>query len=136
MCIDPSKPTLNASIEVTVNKLIADKKTFSAHDVTKALREEVNAGLNATLDQGETGSVHVNGVDVPKISHDYVRDAVHELFHTGKMTGYDRNHSGSHWEYAPAVVAPPVPVLGTPVDPSTSTPPASSGGSYDGSPTL
>jgi hypothetical protein len=133
MCIDPNKTSLNAAIESVVLGLMTDSKTFSAHDVTKELRERVSKG-SVPLDLAETGTVHIHGVDVAKVEHDYVRDATHELFHQGKMTGYVRNHNGNYWTYAPAPAASPDPDPATP-DPSPSTPPVASG-SYDGSSTL
>jgi hypothetical protein len=124
MCIDPNKTTLNTAIESVVGELVFGKKTFSAHDVTRVLRDRVSAGT-ITIDKAETDVVHIHGVEVAKVDHDYVRDAVHELFHQGKMTGYDRQHGGSYWSYAPAP------------DPASapSTPPVASS-DYDGSPTL
>jgi hypothetical protein len=135
MCIDPSKTTLNAAIASVVSDLIITGKTFSAHEVTKDLRERVANG-NIVIDTKETGVVHIQSGEVAKVEHDYIRDAVHELFHQGKMTGYVRNHNGNYWTYAPAPAASPDPdPTSTPSDPSTSTPPAASG-SYDGSSTL
>lgn len=134
MCIDPSKPTLNKAIEDVVGELVIAKKTFSAYDVTKELRDKV-AKTTVVVDHAESGVVHVGGVPVARVDHDYVRDAVHELFHTGKMDGYDRAHTGSHWQYEEAKANTVLP------DPSaspagTGTPPAADGSSYDGSPTL
>jgi len=133
MCIDPSKTTLNAAISSVVADLITTGKTFSAHDVTKELRERV-AKASVPIDIAETGTVHIHGVDVAKVEHDYVRDAVHELFHQGLMQGYVRNHNGNYWTYAPAPAASPDPDPAT-SDPSPSTPPTSSS-PYDGSSTL
>lgn len=134
MCIDPNKPTLNKAIEDVVGELIIAKKPFSAHDVKKELRDRV-AKTTVVVDHAETGVVHVGGTPVARIDHDYVRDAVHELFHTGKMDGYDRVHTGSFWQYEPAQANTvlPDPAASTP---SSSTPPAADGSSYDGSPTL
>ena len=132
MCIDPSKTSLNAAIESVVVGLVTSGETFSAHDVTKELRERVAKG-SVSLDIAETGTIHIHGIDVAKVEHDYVRDATHELFHTGKMSSYVRNHNGNYWTYAPAPAAAPDPDPATP-DPS-GTPPVASG-SYDGTPTL
>jgi hypothetical protein len=99
MCIDLNKPTLNSAIEEVVKELITKKEKFSGHDVTKRLRDDLLLGGDPIIDDRETGVVFVKGKLVPKIEHDYVRDVVHELFHQGKMSGYDRTHNGQYWEY-------------------------------------
>jgi len=131
MCIDPSKITLNAAISSIVTEFITASKTFSAYDVTKELRDRVIKG-SVDLDKTETSVITFYDTTIAKVDHDYVRDAVHELFHQSKMQGYDRSHNGSYWSYAPT------PVVASDPDPTTpnpsGTPPASS--DYDGSPAL
>jgi hypothetical protein len=129
MCIDASKITLNSAIESIVKDLLLTKKAFSAHDVTKILRERIST-LN--IDPSETGASHVGGQDVAKIEHGYIRDAVHELYHQQKMGGYTRAHNGTFWLYElaqPVVIPSPI---ASPSDPD----PTPSSGNYDGSPVL
>ena len=148
MCIDASKPTLNVAIEALVVMKAASTQPFSAHDITKSLREKVLLEAAGSLggiyiDKDETGVVHVRDraqtFEVPKIDHDYVRDVVHELFHQGKMPSYARHHTGKHWEYeftTPAVLVV-VPNSDPATDPATDPAPvAADGSTYDGTPTL
>jgi hypothetical protein len=101
-------PTLNKAVEGTVANLIADKKTFSAHDVTQAIRKESNLG-NYHIDSAETGTIYVHGGAVPQIKHSLVRECVHDIFNCGSMPGYERSFNGQYMEYreevAPVVSA-------------------------------
>lgn len=134
MCIDPSKPTFNKAVENTVCEFTSQQHAFSAYDITQAVRKKANDGTSG-IDIAETGTVHVNGKDVPKVDHELVKGIVTELFNTGAMVGYDRTHNGTFFQYGPiAQSAPPAPATPSTSDPST--PPAGAGGNYDGSPTL
>lgn len=128
MCIDPNKPTFTKAVTEVVAELVAKQASFSAYDVTKALREKVNTGT-FTIDPQETGTVFVGGKGVPKIEHEAVKGVVTECFHANEMPGYDRDHNGSYFEYKPVAAAP------DPAAPPTP-PPITGGGSYDGTPTL
>lgn len=133
MCnVDPSKPTLTSAVKFIIAGMLSAGEHFSAYDVTKKARVEV---ANLKIDPTEVGTVHVGGVDVPKIEHDAVKEIVVETFQAGEMTGYDRIHNGRYFEYKPALVpfTASVPDPSTPPDPA---PAAPTGGSYDGSPTL
>jgi len=107
MCIDLSKPTFNAAVETVVNDLLAAGQSFSAHDVTTEVRRRVLAGT-LLIDLTENGDIFISGVLMPRIEHAYVREAVHELYHQGRMTGFDRSNNGSYWLYEAAAV--PVPI--------------------------
>jgi Fe2+ or Zn2+ uptake regulation protein len=139
MCnVDPSKPILNGAVRLTIAEFIQQKKAFSAYDITKALREKMlstDPVQNTIVDPKETGTVYVQGKAVPKIEHEAVREVVLECFTANELTGYDRIHNGRYFEYKPALVpfTASVPDPNTPPDPAT---PATSGGSYDGTPTL
>lgn len=139
MCnVDPNKPIFNGAVRLTIAEFVQKKQGFSAYDITKALREKVLSAdpvQNMIVDPKETGTVHVQGKAVPKIEHEAVREVVLECFTTNEMAGYDRIHNGRYFEYKPtlAPLTTSVPDPGTPPDPA---PPATSGGSYDGSPTL
>lgn len=104
MCRPDNMPTLCKAIDEQVALFITDKKEFSAFEVTKALREKVAkaaiARTDAGIDDVETGTVFVAGVSVAKIDHEVVKEAVHDLFQRGEMTGFDRTYNGNHWLYA------------------------------------
>lgn len=121
---------IEQGVETVVAEWVAAGKKFSAHDVTKELRERVNQD-KIQVDPGLAGTAHVGGRNVTKIEHDLVRDAVHMLMTSSKFD-YDRAHNGTHFEYFPL---PANTVAATPsTDPSA--PPAADGGSYTGSSTL
>lgn len=134
MCITVNKPTFEKAVEDVVTEMVSAKKTFSAHDVTKTLREKVNAD-QITVDTAETGVVHVAGKAVARIDHDTVKDVLSNLWDdkANKMVNYDRTFNGTYMEFAPGaplttgVVAP---------DPDPATTAAVSGSSYDGSSTI
>jgi len=124
---------IEQGVEAIVAEWVAADKKFSAHDVTKELRDRVNAGT-LQVDPGVAGTVQVGGQTVTRVEHKFVRDAVHTLMVTGSFN-YDRAHNGDFFEYfpKPAVVAAP-PAIDPANDPST--PPTTDGGTYDGSSTL
>ena len=125
MCRPDNMPTLCKEIESTVKCFIDTKTKFSAYDVTKDLRSKVSDDA-ISIDVAETGTVHVGGKDVAKIDHEIVKEAVHDIFHSGEMVGYDRVHNGTHWEYSEAVDPVSVPDDDAPADKDD----------YDGSPSL
>lgn len=120
---------IEQGVESIVAELVAADKKFSAHDVTKTLRDRVNTGT-IQVDPGLAGTAHVGGKDVTKIEHGYVRDAVHALMTGGKYPAYDRETNGTFWEYFPQAAAAPATPATTP-DPNA--PPAAP---YDGNSTL
>jgi len=136
MCQTSSKPTLEAAVRSTITDLIQQGKKFSAYDVTKALRDKVNVvdpTQPSLVDTQEVGVVHVQGQAVPRIDHDEVRDLVRTIYTNQEMVGYECDHNGTYFEYHPATAKAADPA---PAAPDPSTPPATSGGSYDGTPTL
>lgn len=137
VCRPDNMPTLCDAIDSTVKMLVGTKTEFSAFDVTKNLRDQVRDDA-VSIDQNETGTVHVGDKDVVKIDHETIKEVVHDLFQRGEMTGYDRTHNGTHWVYAEAPDDPiddsddgDDDVSGTGV-----VPPGNAGTSYDGKPTL
>lgn len=127
MCRPDNMPTLCKAIEERVAKFIAEKKKFSAWDVTTAIRGEVNRRV-LDVDDSETGKVYVAGASVAKIDHEIVKECVHDIFHSGEMAGYDREFNGTYFEY--------VEKTADPVDDSSDTTPddsGSDGDDYDGS---
>ena len=136
MCL-PTKPTLIAAVTDLVKAMIAKQRTFSAHDVTKALRENVNDLAEARLKDhtitssfdiniAETGTDYNKGVLVAKIKHDDVRAVVGHLFNTGEMGDYSRFYNGEFFEYSPPAKVTSV------LDPAA----GDDSSSYDGSSTI
>lgn len=158
MCVPINKTSLIKAVgDLLVEEFVTSGKKFSAYDVTKKLREKVlerAKELNSPfcskaqfVDVQETGTVHVQGLDVPKIEHDDVKSIVHEIFNAGGMPGLGRVHtkdaSGNYWEYdtkanIDAYTASPGPTVN--VTGSTSEPDPIIGGTmgstYDGSSTI
>jgi hypothetical protein len=138
---------LKAVGDLVLNEFLPANKKFTAHDVTKRLRDIVlaqaknhQAGV-ALVDPTETGTVWVQGMSVSKIAHEDVREIVHELFNSGALSGYYRVHNGQHFEYefgtAPAQVAQPVAAaVQDPTVASTAPATGTSGSAYDGSSTI
>ena len=134
MCIDLSKPTFNAAVETVVQDLLAAGQSFSAHDVTTEVRRRVLAGT-LLIDLTENGDIFISGVLMPRVAHEQVREAVHELYHQGRMTGFDRSNNGSYWQYEAATPALIDDDAQLDADPPAQLP-AASGATYDGTPTL
>lgn len=130
MCRPDNMPTLCQAIDRTVGMMVGTKTRFSAYDITKSIRSEISDGIDTGIDPTETGTVKVDGKDVPKIDHEVVKEAVHDIFHRGEMTGYDRTHNGQYWEYHEAIDDD----SGDAIDDGSNGVP--DGGSYDGTPTL
>lgn len=126
MCLPQNKPTLVTATIQAIEEMVNSKQPFSAHDITKKLRDMVKDGT-ARVDHTETGTVHAYGKTLARIEHGDVRDVVHEYFLTGKMVGWIREMDGDHWIYKEAMqsasIPPPV-VLVVPAD------------DYDGDPVL
>lgn len=145
MCTPNNQPTFVKAVKDLTAEFMKSERTFSAYDVTTTLRERVNAG-KVTINEAETGTVHVSGKNVAKVEHEAVKGIVHDLHNDGEMAGYVRQHNGKYWEYAPTdddsvvtsaspatqPVAPTVAVisLGSPSDDDDSD------DDYDGSSTL
>lgn len=115
MCL-PNKPTFVQAVTDIVNEKVASQASFSAHDITKALRDKVaDPSSGVVIDVSETGNVFVGGVSVIRVSHDDVKEVVAHLFNTGALAGYDRSFNGTYLEYTKQNVVPAV-------DPSTPDP--------------
>ena len=92
--------TFNDTVQKVVEEFLAAKKSFSAYDITKELRNTIG---KYNLDPAETGTVVVGGVAVPRIDHEAVKAVVHNL----AMPGYTRVHNGTYWEYSEDAVVTP-----------------------------
>lgn len=146
MCLPDSTATkltlIQAVGDLVTSEFIPAAKKFTAHDVTKRLREKVSADPATPISPVETGSVHVQGKSVPKIEHEDVKAIVHELFAQGLLVGFDRVHVAGHFEYDTlaniAALTPPAPIVMPQADPMTPDPTVlgTSGSTYDGSSTI
>jgi hypothetical protein len=165
MCA-PNKPTLIKAIgDLLATDFVSSGKKFSAHDVTKKLRElvlsrakEINntsgtvGDLMTTvintpqIDTTETGTISIQGLQVPKIDHDDVKTTVHEIFNLGGMPGMGRiQHAAGYWEYDTQTNIDALAVAGTgtangssnaSATGSVADPSGTTGSDYDGSSTL
>jgi len=135
MCRPDNMPTLCEAIDSTVKMLVGTKTEFSAFDITKDLRSQVSDGA-VTIDTAETGTVHVGGKDVAKIDHEIIRDAVHDIFKRGEMSGYSRFFTGSHWTYSKAPDDPPPPDDSDDDSDDSDDDDGATGTAYDGSSSL
>lgn len=113
MCSPADKPSLIKAVgDLLVNEFVTSGKKFSAHDITKRLRNiELDRAKNATrnmplpmpnstpIDRLETGEVHVLGYKVPKIDHEDVRNIVHDIYSAGGMPNLGRIRTNGFWEY-------------------------------------
>lgn len=139
MCQNSSKPVFEKAVRIIVEEFIQQGKKFSAYDVTKLLRERVNAApvmASAAGIEAETGTVHVQGQAVARIEHDAVRDVVRTIYNNQEMAGYECNYNGTYFEYQPATTKAVLPLDPDPAAPDPATPAPATGGNYDGSPTL
>lgn len=168
MCAPINKPSLIAAVgDLLVNEFVTSGKKFSAFDITKRLREKVleqqqdldvkfrQNNIRQTyvpiVDSSETGTVRVQGQEVPKIEHEDVKAIVHDIFNAGGMPNIGRVHTpGGFWEYdmqanidaiAAQTPAPlPVATAVSGATGSTTDPDPISGGTmgstYDGSSTI
>ncbi len=152
MCAPTNKPSLIKAVgDLLVDEFITSGKKFSAYDVTKKLRERVLERANELtspfcskaqiVDVNETGSVHVGGLQVPKIEHEDVKTIVHDIFNSGGMPNLDRIHTPEgFWEYDVKSKVVALPAASDTVTGSTTDPDPVSGGTmgpvYDGSSTI
>lgn len=111
------KMTLEDSIDRMIEVLTSKNYTFSAHDVTKLLREAVNL---KTLDLDglpRDFAVHIGPISklTSEVDHTEVKDQVHQIFLTGGMLNYTREKKKSnrakkdYFEYTPDKNALPAP---------------------------
>ena len=138
-----TKPSLVKAVgDLVTQEFIANNTKFSAHDVTKKLRDLVLVD-DKLVDMTETGPCWVQGKQVARIEHDDVKNIVHDLFTAGLLTGYGRSYNGSFLEYDLLTnISPPAAVLaddddtddgdGTIAAPTAVT----NGDDYDGSSTI
>jgi len=95
------------AVEAVIKRFMTQKNAFSAHDVTKTLRKEVNSG-RAKVDS-VSATCHVDGEAVQKIEHDEVRREVHRFYEAGNMPDYDRVDNGTFQEFKPKAAQAPAP---------------------------
>lgn len=86
-----SKSLQDAVLDVAVKNFTFPPKTFSAYDITKILRNEVNAKQYSISDFALIPSLHRQ-----EISHSLVRDTVASLFGSNH---FDRTFNGTYYVY-------------------------------------
>lgn len=128
MCLPQNKPTTVTATLQTLKEMLDAKKPFSAHDVTKKMRDDIKDG-KISIDHTENGTVFAYGKTLARIEHDVVKDIVHDYFHANNMAGWTRELVNGHWEYREEAAQPnpQPPVILVAV---------ASGDDYDGTPTL
>lgn len=92
------------AVLMTVGEL--RQSPFSAYNITKRLREQVNAGDLAITDKTPED---VDGVTSFRIDHNEVKDVFQELLHHNVVTGLTSRDAGQYIEYSdsqPTATAP------------------------------
>lgn len=132
---DPNQETymnMEDAVAAVLKDFVAANKTFSAHDVTKEIRERANTG-KITIDSVQD-TIRVGAATLLRIEHNDVKDEVVKLVAAGACPNYARVHNGVFFEYGPVTTLPADDDASDPTNPGS--PPPTDGGSYDGTPTL
>jgi hypothetical protein len=83
---------------------------FSAYNITKELRKQVNDGSLSFIDKSpET----IDGIGTYRVEHDEVRDIFHELIDNGVITGLEFRDTGTYLEYFETSPITPTPANNT-----------------------
>ena len=137
MNVPNGKPSLVKAVgDMVTQDFVANGTKFSAHDVTKKLREKVLTD-DTLVDMGETGPCWVQGKQVAKIEHEDVRGIVHDLFSNGSLVGYGRSmNSSGFWEYDLLTNIAPVTIPDDDDDGTVAPTAVADGSTYDGSSTI
>ena len=103
--------SLNEMVAATVKQFIVDNKTFSAYDVTKAIREKVNKSRLILLDDRYPEEIDLFGdgltAIVQRIPHEEVKGAIQLLWASGDtFKGYRRSFINGHYEFHANVKKP------------------------------
>ncbi len=90
--------SLNTAVLVAIQSLVASQKSFSAHDVTKKIRELSNSGQFSIAN---ADTQELDGVEYEVIEHSDVRSIVEELWVSGvcEYSGLARKFNGQFYEY-------------------------------------
>lgn len=109
--------TLAEAVLDTVNEL-KGRGSFSAHDVTTAIRADANAGDIAL--PGHEAQGNKAGIKY-WVEHNTVRDILEGLLNDGTLAGLGLTHVGYNgtfrtFEFGPAVTAAPAPAPNTAAD--------------------
>lgn len=100
------KQLKNAILDVAVKHFGATNKPFSAYDITRQLRSDVNAKLYEIAEFVGVASQYGQ-----EISHEKVRSVIVELYDTHFL---DRKNNGTYWTYSVSVSADDPAVIGHP----------------------
>lgn len=77
---------------------------FSAYDVTRKLRDQVNKGELTFTDRT---TEDLDGVQTYRIEHDDVKDIFNDLWSNDAITNLSRKHNGNYWEFSDAAALKP-----------------------------
>lgn len=100
------KTIKEAVLDVAVGKFAFPPRTFSAYDITKQIRDDVNNDRYRVTEFDGKPSNHKQEID-----HSTIRSTVETLYGENY---FDRSNNGTFWEYAISINAPkaaPKPVL-------------------------
>lgn len=128
---------IEQGVDTIITEWVGAGRRFSAHEVTKELRNRANSGA-LQIDPGISGTISIGGKDVTKIEHNLVKEATHRAMLSGKFDSYDREHDGTHFEYFPVSTSPALVDKTNPSGDQTQPDQAAlaTGNDYDGSSTL
>lgn len=105
------KTLSDAVLDVAVRKFSFPPKTFSAYQITKQLRDEVNANQYSIIEfEGQPTNFG------QEVAHSNVRQVVQNLF---DKKFFDRTFNGTYFEYAISINSP-APAPSVPVKPEPS----------------
>ena len=113
--MNPKNLHLAIAVALTIGKFHSAKLSFSAWDITKDIRTQVNSGALTLKDL--TGGGTFGGAPKVEIPHPTVRDIVKELFAEKLLPDYTQHDTGIFIEYRfpnAAPVAAPAPVAAKP----------------------
>ena len=85
--------------------------SFSAFNVTKKLREQVNAG---DIEFSDKSPESVDGQTTFRVDHEEVRSVLNELYNLKVVSGLQRRDNGRYLEYVPCTSSPVTPVIPSP----------------------
>src|SRR6185503_4576118 len=103
MCNTTDSVTLQTAVLKTVKDLASQNTTFSVHDITRKVRDQVNTGA---LEIPET---KVQGTNRFDIQHVKVKSLFDELWRNGVFDpdfSLTRNFNGTYFEYTPSTNSP------------------------------
>lgn len=91
--------SLNTAVLLAIQGVLASQKSFSAHDITKAIRASVNDSEYLLSDRD---TEDVDGIQTQRVEHTEVRGIIDELYDAAVFgnVGMVRRFNGSFYEYS------------------------------------